>query len=304
MPRRPHVRPRLLSHGRPPAAKVPSSLSSNATRSIIRKHHTLQKQLTTARKHDDLKTIEALSAQLAHNGGLELYQCASIQGQKLDRGGDTSKVLVLWMRELLSENDPTYSVDRGPMEVKKKLRLLEVGALSINNACSTWRIFEVERIDLHSQHPGIKQQDFMKRPLPATEQALEVEGFDIISLSLVVNYVGDAKIRGNMLRRVSSFLRRREPQPGSSQDALLPLPMLFLVLPASCVTNSRYLSEERLEKMMQSLGYSVVKKKLSAKLIYYLWCFSDGQMSGNQDLQWKKEEVRNGVKRNNFAIIL
>ena len=304
MPRRPHVRPRLLSHGRPPAAKASSSLSSNATRSIIRKHHTLQKQLTTARKHDDYKSIEALSAQLAHSGGLELYQSASIQGQKLERGGDTSKVLVSWTKELLSENGPTSSVDGGQPEIKTKLRLLEVGALSINNACSTCGIFQVERIDLHSQHPGIKQQDFMKRPLPATKQALEVEGFDIISLSLVVNYIGDAKARGNMLRRVSSSLRPRVPQRRSSQDALLPLPMLFLVLPASCVTNSRYLSEERLENIMKGLGYSVARKKLSAKLVYYLWCFSDKQVSGNQDLQWKKEEIRKGVRRNNFAIIL
>ena len=66
--------------------------------------------------------------------------------------------------------------------------MLEVGALSTSNACSRSGLFEIERIDLNSQAEGITQQDFMERPLPKDSS----EQFEIISLSLVLNYVPDA----------------------------------------------------------------------------------------------------------------
>ena len=69
--------------------------------------------------------------------------------------------------------------------------MLEVGALRIDNACSRSGLLDVTRIDLHSQHPDIQTQDFMERPLPSAS-AFETEGFDILSLSIVFNYVGDS----------------------------------------------------------------------------------------------------------------
>jgi 25S rRNA (adenine2142-N1)-methyltransferase len=77
-------------------------------------------------------------------------------------------------------------------------------------------------------------------------------------------------------------------------------PSLFLVLPAPCVTNSRYLDEERLEGIMESLGYKLVKRKLSSKLIYGLWCLREEP----RKVTWKKEEIRSGKSRNNFAVVM
>ena len=307
MTKRSRVRPRLLFHGRPGIAKTPSSISSKATRSVIRKHHTLQKQLAVAKSQHDTKLAEALTAQLTEYGGLAKYQAASIQGQKSERGGDTSSVLIEWVKATLRNDSVATNTSTSTSNAKpRRLKLLEVGALSVDNACSRCGLFDVERIDLRSQQLGITEEDFMKRPLPLSDPTSEQDRFDVVSLSLVVNYVGDPAGRGEMLKRVSSFLRHRPSQKVSTADneaGAITMPSLFLVLPAPCVTNSRYLDERRLEGIMESLGYEVMKKKLSSKLIYYLLRFSNEQ-SDKLRREWKKEEVRKGPERNNFAIIL
>ncbi|KAL8684144.1 MAG: hypothetical protein Q9224_006575, partial [Gallowayella concinna] len=232
-------KPLLLSHTRPASAKKKASLSSKATRSLIRKHHTLQKQLQSALLNGDDVSAETLRAELAASGGLQKYQEASMQGQSSERGGDSSKVLMGWISELLSK-EKHGAIERG------RLRMLEVGALKVDNACSRSGMLDTTRIDLHSQHPDIQTQDFMDMPKPSPE-TISRDGFDIVSLSLVVNYVGDAVARGEMLKRVSSFLRSDKQGGVGNDEAQTVLPALFLALPAPCVTNSRYMDEERLE---------------------------------------------------------
>lgn len=187
---------------------------------------------------------------------------------------------------------------RADLKAKKEsgepYRLLEVGALSEQNACSKSGVFEIERIDLNSQSKGILQQDFMERPMPSSPQ----ETFDVISLSLVLNYVPDAKGKGDMLKRTLSFLRYQERSEFDEMDGMFPC--LFLVLPVSCVMNSRYMDEERLEAIMGSLGYRRVQRKVSNKLVYYLW-WKGGKVEGKD---FAKVELRPGGKRNNFAIVM
>lgn len=292
-------KPHLLSHTRPsPIAKKPT-LSSQATRSLIRKHHTLQKRLHTALSKGETTVAESLRAQLAAIGGLQKYQEASIQGQSVERGGDTSKVLVEW----IDEASPSEALRGSCSGEYAKLRMLEVGALKVDNACSRSGIFDVTRIDLHSQHPDIRTQDFMEMTLPS-EATVEKEGFDIVSLSLVVNYVGDAVGRGEMLRRVGGFLRVGRQSGGENEAKSLTFPALFLVLPAPCVTNSRHLDEERLDGIMTALGYVKVRRKLSKKVVYYLWRYVGVEDGRKEDAVFKKQEIRPGAQRNNFTIIL
>lgn len=163
----------------------------------------------------------------------------------------------------------------------------------------------------------------MELPLPKDERRL----FDVVSLSLVVNYVGDPEGRGEMLGRVADFLRsrsekkQRADQVKVEESDELPVgkhedidgkveaifPVLFLVLPAPCVNNSRYLDEERLKAILETLGFSLVRRKLSSKLIYYLWRH-DGpkgrEGKGKSNAVFKKKEIRTGKDRNNFAIVL
>ena len=283
-----HRRPRLLSSTRPGNIKPVPTLSSFRTRSLVRSHHTLRKQVSTALSKGDTGEAQVIQAKIDASGGLPKYQEASIQGQSAQRGGDTSKVLIEWLGK--GEIDGETSV-----RSKRLLRMLEIGALRPDNACSRSRLFEMTRIDLHSQHPVILEQNFMERPICAAED-LDRKGFDIVSLSLVVNFVSDPVGRGEMLKRVASFLR---PSSDEEQDLF---PSLFLVLPAPCVMNSRYLDEKRLDAIMESLGYKRAKKKLSSKLVYYLWKHDAG--NGRIPRAFNKQEIRSGRSRNNFAIVL
>lgn len=173
-----------------------------------------------------------------------------------------------------------------------------MGALSPDNACSKSSMFDVKRIDLNSRHPSIETQDFMERPLPKDDS----ERFDTISLSLVLNYVPLPAARGEMLRRTTKFLRDVSLAQDDSPISEL-FPSLFLVLPAPCITNSRYLDEDLLVEIMNSLGYTLVCSKLSAKLSYQLWRLMRKELTQVSGLE-KKKEVNPGKTRNNFAILL
>ena len=275
-----------LSHGRPPTVKPIRSISSKATRTLIRSHHTLEKRKAKAIADGDEARAAALAREIQLQGGIESYQHASLIGQANDRGGDSSKVLMEWLAPVISEL-------KDCVQEGCPLRMLEIGALSTANACSKSKTFDVERIDLNSQSEGIKQQDFMERPLPKDN----TERFDIISLSLVLNYVPDAAGKGDMLLRTIQFLKK----PISTKSLRDYFPSLFLVLPAPCVTNSRYMDEPKLEAIMESLGFVGVKKKRSTKLVYYLWRFASAPAKRTA---FKKTEIRSGKTRNNFSIVL
>jgi 25S rRNA (adenine2142-N1)-methyltransferase len=276
-----------LSQGRPHTVKPTRSISSKATRTLIRTHHNLEKERAKALAAGDDAKAAALAKAIEIQGGIESYQLASLLGQTNERGGDSSRILMEWLEPVVP------ALKKMSTEVSS-VRMLEIGALSVTNACSKSRLFDMERIDLNSQADGITQQDFMERPLPRGKQ----EQFDIISLSLVLNYVPDPIGRGQMLLRTLKFLRTGE-YAGELHDFL---PSLFLVLPAPCVTNSRYMDEKRLKTIMESLGYVNVRKKLSSKLVYYLWRVESS--TPKRTVTSKKEEIRSGKSRNNFAIVL
>jgi 25S rRNA (adenine2142-N1)-methyltransferase len=283
-------RPKNLAAGRPPVLHRTKSISRKVTKALINKHHLLHKRKRQAVAKGDKAAEAAIDAEIEALGGIESYQEASLQGQRHDRGGDSSRVLMQWLEPCLSSSQEAASGGN-------RLRMLEVGALSTQNACSKAGYFDIERIDLNSQGDGILQQDFMQRPLPRDESEL----FDIISLSLVLNYVPEPRGRGEMLRRTTQFLRSPgryvgTPQPRDS------FPSLFLVLPAPCVTNSRYLDEDRLTDIMTSLGYAQVASKTTQRLVYYLW--RREQVCKGAGRPFPKKEVRSGSTRNNFAVVL
>ncbi|KAI9802013.1 MAG: hypothetical protein M1825_003069 [Sarcosagium campestre] len=279
----------LLSYGRPPTTTRKATLSSKATRTVIRKHHQLNKELARARADGDTIKADGLATEMVRQGGLQGYQQASITGQSSERGGDSSKVLMQWMQSS-SDSGGQYR----PSKPSQRLRLLEVGALSRNNACARSGLFDLTRIDLNPQEEGILKQDFMERPLPISDE----DKFDVLSLSLVLNFVPDAMARGNMLRHVCSFLRKdaENSEPGAL------FPCLFLVLPAPCITNSRYLDEQRLVAIMLSLSFVLITNKVSSKLFYSLWRHDPSLSSAST--RFPKVEIRSGKSRNNFAIVI
>ncbi|KAL5604681.1 hypothetical protein BROUX41_001968 [Berkeleyomyces rouxiae] len=277
-----------LNTGRPPVLKPPTaSITRKASRTVINKHHQLEKARTLASKQGDQSRAAALAAEIEALGGLDQYQKASLQGQSKDRGGDSSVVLLEWLG---------LKRKTGKVQETSRLRMLEVGALSTTNACSLSGHFDMVCIDLNSQEPGIIQQDFMERPLPTSN----ADRFDVLSLSLVVNFVPDAIVRGNMLRRTLSFLR--QPSVDCEATCKGALPVLFLVLPRSCVDNSRYFTNQRLAEIMASLGLSVLHEKKTNKLIYQLW--QRTSLTPTPNAVFRKQELNPGATRNNFTIIL
>ncbi|KAB5558412.1 putative methyltransferase-domain-containing protein [Coniochaeta sp. 2T2.1] len=277
-----------LAAGRPPTVQRPKSITRKATKSLIGKIHVLEKRRIQAVAKGDKAEEAAIAAEIESLGGIKKYQEASLQGQREDRGGDSSRVLLDWLA--------ADGISASTLGKDEKLRMLEVGALSTDNACSKSGLFDIQRIDLNSQGEGILQQDFMHRPLPNDD----LEKFDIISLSLVLNFVPEPRGRGEMLRRTLEFLHAVPSCSNPSVDSLFP--SLFLVLPAPCVLNSRYLDEERLEAIMSSLGYAKVKTKTTQRLVYYLWKRGTTEAPSHQD--FAKKELRTGGSRNNFAIVL
>ncbi|ETN40708.1 uncharacterized protein HMPREF1541_04987 [Cyphellophora europaea CBS 101466] len=300
---------KLLSHSRPPLANAATSSttqSSRATRGTIRNYHTVQKRLAHALANGDDALAESLQSQLSASGGLQAYQAASTIGQSAQRGGDTSKVLVEWLSPsaLTSERSAESDHHHDSETAKQRpLRILEVGALSTTNAINVPGETVVRRIDLRSTAPGIEQQDFMTLPIDGAPWRGS-ERYDVLSLSLVVNFVGNPRERGRMLERTTEFLQSGQEEGSQQRRQKKLLPALFLVLPLPCVDNSRYLNEERLTAILQSLGYEELHVKRSSKLYYSLWRYDANRHHVQQQRKvvFKKEELRSGRDRNNFCI--
>lgn len=287
-----------LTAGRPPILQKPKSISRKATRTLINQIHTLEKRKKQAADNGDKSSEAKIAAEITALGGIEKYQQASLQGQRNDRGGDSSRVLMEWLKPIESDLEAKITGD-----FSHRLHMLEVGALSTTNACSRSGFFDIERIDLNSQGEGILQQDFMERPLPKSKS----EKFDIISLSLVLNFVPEPNGRGEMLLRTLAFLHQPITCSRDGMKAGLKpyFPSLFLVLPAPCISNSRYLDTNKLNDIMASLGYEMTKSKTTLKLVYYLWTrITEEPPFLSSGKAFAKKELRSGANRNNFAIVL
>ncbi|KAJ7470348.1 nucleolus protein [Mycena latifolia] len=262
------------------AAMSTSSSKPKSSRTVIRQYHVLLKQQAQlealpARDAQTSQRLDDVNARIDELGGLGFYQRMSAIGQGHDRGGGTEKIAISWLKE-------TYKKEgRYP---NPPLNLLEVGALKPDNyePCRSW--IKTTPLDLHSRHPSILEQDFLL--MNETEHR---EKWDVVSLSLVLNFVSDAKNRGRMLRLAWNFL-----VPGGH---------LFLALPLPCVFNSRYLTCERLTALMEALGFFQVKErwKEGGKMIYSF--YQKRLTPGFTEPFGKKTVLRQG-DRNNFSILL
>ncbi|EIN07654.1 nucleolus protein [Punctularia strigosozonata HHB-11173 SS5] len=278
--------------------------SPEATAAIIRRFHVLIKrraQLIAQRPGRQQATLvsgnqkgkrraidtnaaelEQIDKEIEELGGLDEYQRMSTIGQGQDRGGGSERVLILWLQEL------GYGPNRPPgrMAGVTRLKLLEVGALKPDNyrSCQDW--INATPMDLHSRHPEILEQDFL-----LMDQDLNRAQWDVISLSLVINFVPDAKERGKMLRIARNMLR--------------PDGLLFLVLPLPCVANSRYLTFEHMQAIMSTLGFAQIKERWrhGGKMAYWLYQKTDVNENVSMTLG-KKAVLRQGGSRNNFSILL
>ncbi|KAI0371751.1 hypothetical protein BV20DRAFT_965020 [Pilatotrama ljubarskyi] len=273
-----------------PSQPSGSSSHPQATRTIIRRFHVLIKRQTQLQqiirgKHQDVTAakaeLDAVEREIEELGGLEVYQRMSSIGQGKDRGGGSEKIFIQWLREL---NMPEILKKSG-----SQLRLLEVGALKPDNyaSCATW--IDVAPIDLHSRHPSIQEQDFL-----LMDPAAHRENWDAISLSLVLNFVPDAKDRGRMLRLAHTMLRSSG--------------LLFIALPLPCIHNSRYMTAEHFQGLMKAIGFEQLRTRWreGGKMAYWLFRKTLSPPSSTYDdhLLYQRKTVFRQGNRNNFVVLL
>ncbi|KAI9495038.1 nucleolus protein [Zychaea mexicana] len=248
--------------------------SSAETARLIRRFHVLNKELAKCKTVTDAVRKQEILTEMEVMGGIDWYQKASQLGQSKRRGGDSSKWLIL----ILNKHNLR------PASTQKVFKLLEVGAVAPDNYERHKSWIQVKPIDLNPQDPRIAKQDFLEMVAPSKKN----EKFNIVSLSLVVNFVGDPKDRGRMLLHTRDFL---------NMDGLL-----FLVLPLPCINNSRYMSPEHFMTMMQSMGYGLcIEHHFSNKLAYYLFKLTK---DNTKCPGFKKQIINDGATRNNFAIVI
>ncbi|SPO21668.1 uncharacterized protein UTRI_01151_B [Ustilago trichophora] len=255
----------------------------------IAKFHTLLKQLEQAKTAEEKDEIQAGLDSL---GGLAQYQAWSLTGSAKSGQTPTSK----WCMEALKD---VYEHDRN----LPKFRVLDVGAIT-GTAYSKYRWVDATYIDLHPQGDNVQKYSFFDYPLPTKPE----EQFNMVALSLVINFVGDVRKRGEMLRHVHKYLPENDDVPG----------FCFLVLPLSCLTNSRYMNQSHLRAILSSLGFNVLKQSDSAKLSRWLLQrkplaerkqAAEASEAPNAAHDWdgtvfKKRELNPGNDRNNFAIVV
>lgn len=118
-------------------------LTCTQTRGMKRKH-------AIKALHNELKSTGSISSL---STPLSVYQNASSKGQAVDRGGDSSKILVQWLR----------------CSRPSQVRVLEVGCLDVDNAIAKYVGRSngfIWHIDLKSRDPRIEEQDFMGLAVP------------------------------------------------------------------------------------------------------------------------------------------
>ena len=147
--------------------RSPVDVPMGSHRTTIRRKKPLTHVTQTGIKHKNAIKQLHTSLKSTHRDSspsipLSVYQQASAKGQDPQRGGDSSKVLVEWLK-----NIPTY-----------RLRVLEVGCLEVDNLIG--KVVEgqdgrMRRIDLKSRDPRVEEQDFMTLEVPGEVHSRLVE---------------------------------------------------------------------------------------------------------------------------------
>lgn len=294
---------------------------------VISEYHTLNKRLeqnerdTAISEPEREKVATEIKKQQEAMGGLDRYQKASIFGAK-----SSKFVCADWVVPLLRHKN-----HRG-----KKIRILDVGAIDNQyhgKGHDDW--LDAVPIDLHGgQHESVLQVDFFDyaheycagHDMAATSQkeTNTPKPFDAIVMSLVLNFQGDPRLRGDMLALAADprLLKMNESAAGFPG-------LLFVALPSASLDNSRYCDLERFIQVVTNplFHFELLDKKRSSKLILLAfqrkrkddsstksqrnaeeqtYCYDVKHKTFEYETNEMKrlQPAKPGAKRNNFAVIL
>jgi len=293
--------------------------STKESLEVISQFHTLNKRLeqnerdTTLSETDRQKIAQEIQKEQKALGGLDRYQKASIYGAK-----SSKFVCADWVVPLL----------KAKQKKGQQLRILDVGAIDHQyEKYKSW--LDAVPIDLHGgQHDSVLPVDFFdyaheyctgtdlynshqnlkkneSTASPKTSTSTTTKPFDAIVLSLVLNFQGDPRKRGDMLC-LAADLR-----------LLADHGMLFVALPSASLENSRYCDLKRFIEVVTNplFGLELLEQKISAKLVLLAFqktisskqtqCYNATQKTFDYgDHEMKRLPAKPGTKRNNFAVIL
>merc|ERR1711991_139671 len=168
-------------------------------------------------------------------GGLEAYQSVSVRGEKAS-GFDSSTFV---LEELAKR------------AVRGRFQLLDVGAIYHRYPARDERVpkglkLRVTAIDLTSSDERVKKEDFFQFDPQAR--------FDGLVLSLVLNFVAQPLERGRMVLKAAAHLKEGG--------------LCFIVLPAHCLTNSRYCKFGLFRRLLSRVGLIMVSDRTTDKLFF------------------------------------
>jgi 25S rRNA (adenine2142-N1)-methyltransferase len=130
-----------------------------------------------------------------------------------------------------------------------------VGAINLQLSNCPW--LDVLAIDLNSRDERIRQCDYFSMQ-PGRE-------YDVLVSSMVLNCVPQPQERGKMLRMHWEHLKTDGH--------------LFLMIPLTCLRNSKYMNYASFVEILLAVGFHVREEKETPKLIFF--CL---QKSETQDL--------------------
>jgi hypothetical protein len=295
---------------------------------LISEFHSLIKQQEQVKINSNLNQqqkqaeLDTIDDEIVSRGGLANYQKLSIQGHSNNEKGkfNTAK----WILDKLAQKPPYKSLlanlvkkkkhknlnenknedaapeensdedDSEPFSKDNKPRLLDVGAIT-NHYLPYSNYIDCTAIDLEPQHESVLKKDFFElNPIEFNAQ------YNVIVLSLVINYIGDYYKRGLMLSH--------------SYKMLADNGYCYIILPNACINNSRYLNHELfVNSLMKAIGFALISHKFSNKLCFYefqkVGSKQQQQQQPNSSKKHKKflfrsDVIRQGETFNNFQIIL
>jgi 25S rRNA (adenine2142-N1)-methyltransferase len=179
-----------------------------------------------------------------------------------------------------------------------------VGAIDNQYLDFTW--FDAFPIDLNAQHPSVRAIDFFDFAQEHMLQQPRQQPFDAIVQSLVLNFQGDPRRRGDMLALAA------DPRMLATNG------LLFVALPSASLENSRYCTVEHFVGIAGTLGLRALEIKKSAKLILLTFTaerrhlharaprlvYDTATRAFDYPTEVGRKEVHSGKTRNNFAVML
>ena len=263
---------------------------------LIGRFHTLNKRLeqnkrdSTKSEEERKRVASLILKEMDDLGGIQRYQEASMYGAKSGKF-----VCAKWVEPVMRKH--LFNVHKS----QRRVKILDVGAIDNQYIEYTW--FDVVAIDLNAQHPSVRSIDFFDFAQEKMSQEKSAP-FDAIVQSLVLNFQGDPRRRGDMLALAA------DPRMLATNG------LLFVALPSASLENSRYCSVDHFIYIAEVLGLSLLDIKHSEKLVLMTFradrrhhcarepVYDVATKSFKYATEVARKIVNPGRTRNNFAIML